>query len=196
MTVLADENRQRHAPGALARQHPIGLVHDHALDPVLAGWRRPARALDRVGRDGAKGLAALRVGERPVHRQEPLRRVAEDHRRLRAPAVRILVLEPAARDERPGLDQRVDDGLVGVAGFALVGDDALALEAGRLVGEGAVLVDRIGDARLDAALLKERACCAVQSSKSSRPWPGAVWTKPVPASSVTWSPSSRGTTKP
>ena len=100
-------------------------------------------------------LAALRVGERPVHRQKPLRRVAEDHRRLRAPAVRILVLEPSARDERAGLDQRVDDGLVGVAGLSLVGDDALALEARRFFGEGAVLVDRIGNARLDSALLKE-----------------------------------------
>jgi len=35
----------------------------------------------------------------------------------------------------------------------------------------------------------------VQASKSSRPWPGAVWTKPVPASSVTWSPGSMGTVK-
>ena len=57
------------------------------------------------------------------------------------------MLELSARDERARLDQRVDDGLVGVADFALVGDDALALEAGRLVGEGAVLVDRVGNAR-------------------------------------------------
>ena len=119
VTVLADEDRQRHAPGALARQHPIGLVGDHALDPVLAGRRRPSRALDRVDRKGPKGLAALRIGERPVHRQEPLRRVAKDHRRLRAPAVRILVLEFSARDERARLDQSVNDGLVGVARLCL-----------------------------------------------------------------------------
>jgi hypothetical protein len=29
------------------------------------------------------------------------------------------------------------------------------------------------------------AAFAVQISKSSRPWPGAVWTNPVPASSLT-----------
>ena len=37
---------------------------------------------------------------------------------------------------------------------------------------------------------------AIQMSKSSRPWLGAVCTKPVPASSVTWSPASIGTGKP
>ena len=102
VTVLADENRQRHAPGALARQHPIGLVGDHALDPVLAGRRRPSRPLDRIDRNRPKCLAALRIGEGPIHRQEPLRRIAKDHRRLRAPAVWILMLELSARDERPG----------------------------------------------------------------------------------------------
>ena len=52
-------------------------------------------------------------------------------------------------------DQRVDDRFVGVADFAFVGDDALAFEARRFFGEGAVLVDRVGNARLDAALLKQ-----------------------------------------
>ena len=155
VTVLADENRQGHPPGALARQHPIGLVGDHALDPVLAGRRRPSRAFNRVDRKDPKRLAALRIGERPIHRQEPLRRVAKDDWRLRAPAVGVLVLEFSARDERPGLDQRVDDGLVGVAGFALIVDDALALEAGRFVGQSAVLVDRVGNAGIDASLLKQ-----------------------------------------
>ena len=55
----------------------------------------------------------------------------------------------------PARNQRIDDGFVGVAGFALVGDDALALEARRLIGEGAVLVDRVGNAGVDAALLKQ-----------------------------------------
>ncbi len=52
----------------------------------------------------------------------------------------------------PAVDQRLDDGVVGVALLALVGEHPLAREARRLVGEGAVLVDRIGDARVDAAL--------------------------------------------
>ena len=46
--------------------------------------------------------------------------------------MRILMLEPAARDEHAGLDQRLDDGLVGVALLALVVDDALAGEARRV----------------------------------------------------------------
>ena len=69
--------------------------------------------------------------------------------------MRILVLQLSARDERARFDQGVNDGLVGVADFALVGDDALALEAGRLVGEGAVLVDGVGNAGVDAALLEQ-----------------------------------------
>src|SRR5580700_125678 len=39
------------------------------------------------------------------------------------------------------------------------------------------------------------AAFAVQTSKSSRPCPGAVCTNPVPASSVTWSPTNSGTSK-
>ncbi len=171
--ALAHENRKRHAPGALARQHPVGLVGDHALDAVLAGLGHPTGLFDRVDREFAQGLSARRVGEGPVHRKEPLRRVAEDHRLLRSPAMRILVLELSARDERAGLDQRLDDGVVGVALLALLGQDAPAREARRLVGQHAVLVHRVGNARLDPALLKSRVL-AVQSSKSSRPWLGAV----------------------
>ncbi len=61
------------------------------------------------------------------------------------------MLEAAARDERAGLDQRLDDGVVGVAFLALVVEDALALEAGRLRGERAVFVDGVGDAGFDPA---------------------------------------------
>ena len=67
-----------------------------------------------------------------IHRDEPLRRVAEDHRLFRAPGMRILVLEPAARDDHASFDQRLDHAVVGVALFALVGEDALACEARRL----------------------------------------------------------------
>ena len=65
--------------------------------------------------------------------------------------MRILMLEPAARQQHAGLDQRLDHGLVGVAFFALVVDDALAREARRLIGERAVLVDGVGDRGVDAA---------------------------------------------
>ena len=94
--------------------------------------------------------------QRLVHGDEPLRRVAEDHRLLGAPGVRILVLEPAARDQHAGVDQRLDDGLVGVALVALVVDDALALEARRILGEAPVAVDGEGDGGVDAARLQLR----------------------------------------
>ena len=94
------------------------------------------------------------------------------------------MLEPAARQQLAGLDQRLDDGLVGVALLALVVDDALALEAVGVRGERAVLIDGVGIAGLIPRASSARAF-AVQMSKSSRPWPGAVCTKPVPASSVT-----------
>ena len=35
--------RDRHAPGALARDHPVGPALDHAVDAVLALRRHPAR---------------------------------------------------------------------------------------------------------------------------------------------------------
>ena len=99
--------------------------------------------------------------------------------------MRILVLEAAARDQHVRVDQRLDHRLVGVAFLAFVVDDALAGEARRGLGEGAVLVDGVGDGGVDAARVKRVAYSSIQTSKSSRPWPGAVCTKPVPASSVT-----------
>ena len=47
--------------------------------------------------------------------------------------MRILVLEPAARDQHAALEQRRDHGIVGVALLALVGQDALAGEAGSVI---------------------------------------------------------------
>ncbi len=128
---LAHEYRNRHAPGALPRDHPVGLGLDHAGDAVLAGRRHPARHLDRPERAmrATYPLAALSMGL--IHRDEPLRRVAEDDRLLRTPRVRILMLEAAARDDVAGFGQSLDHGLVGVALLALVIDDTLALEARR-----------------------------------------------------------------
>src|SRR5262249_26201649 len=80
---------------------------------------------------------------------------------LGPPGVRVLMLEAGARDQHPRLDQRLDHGVVGVTLLALVGDDPFRLaagvaraEAGRLVGEEAVAVDRIGDGGVDAPRLK------------------------------------------
>ena len=45
--LLIDEDRDRHAPAALARDAPIGLRFDHRGDAVLALRRDPTRLLDR-----------------------------------------------------------------------------------------------------------------------------------------------------
>ena len=71
--------------------------------------------------------------------------------------MRILVLQPTAREQHVFRDQRVDDGLVGVALLAVVVDDArsptLAIrsETRRVLGEVAGVVHREGDRRVDAA---------------------------------------------
>ena len=49
--IVLDEDRDRHAPGALARQHPVGLGLDHAGDAVLAGGRYPLRLADGAQRE-------------------------------------------------------------------------------------------------------------------------------------------------
>ena len=81
--LFLDEYRDRHAPGALARDHPIGPALDHAGDAILALRRHPARRLDRGERATAQGVVA--TIDILVHRNEPLRRVAKDHRLLRTP---------------------------------------------------------------------------------------------------------------
>ena len=64
------------------------------------------------------------------------------------------MLQPAARDDVAGGGERLDDGLVGVALLALVIDDAFALEAGGVGSERAVLIDGVGNRRIDAARLE------------------------------------------
>ncbi|MGX0965828.1 hypothetical protein AB7M63_006277 [Bradyrhizobium japonicum] len=157
VALLAHEHGDRHAPGALARDHPVRTIGDHAVDAVLARRRHPLRDRDRVQRAGAQRVALLRmavIADVLVHRDEPLRRVAEDHRLLRAPRMRILVLEAAAREQLAAFDQRLDHGLVGIALLALVVEHALAGEAGGLCGVGAVLVDGVGDRGRDAARIE------------------------------------------
>jgi hypothetical protein len=71
--------------------------------------------------------------------------------------MRVLVLEPAAREQRVCRDQRLDDGLVGVALLAVVVDDAgraavaVRPEARRVLGEEAGVVHGERDCRVDAA---------------------------------------------
>src|SRR5215469_7646212 len=68
--------------------------------------------------------------------------------------MRVLMLELAARDQLVGLDERLDHGLVGVAFFALVCDDAFADKTWCLLGERAVLVDGVRNGAVDASRLQ------------------------------------------
>src|SRR5262245_24685490 len=65
--------------------------------------------------------------------------------------MRILMLEPAARNDVASFRQRLNDGLVGVALLALVVEHALAGETRRLRRESPVLIDGVGDSSVDAA---------------------------------------------
>ena len=64
------------------------------------------------------------------------------------------MLEPAARQQHAALDQCLDHALVGVALFALVVEDATSREARRMVCEGAVFIDGVGNGGVDAARLE------------------------------------------
>jgi hypothetical protein len=119
-----------------------------------ARWRD---SLDGGEGAGTQRVARLRrvvcAGNVLIHRYEPMRRIAEDHRLFRSPRMRVLVLESPARDQHAGIDQGIDDRLVGVALVALVGQYALAGEARRLLGEAAVGIHRVGNVRVDIPLL-------------------------------------------
>ena len=91
--LAVDEDRDRHAPGALARDAPIRPALDHRRDAVAALRRDPAGLVDRLER-----LVAQPVRR---HRDEPLRRVAEDQRRLRPPGMRIGMHRACRAPTRP-----------------------------------------------------------------------------------------------
>ena len=65
VALLAHEHRDRHAPGALARDHPVGLAVDHAVDAISARRRHPLRHRDRAQRTGAQGVASASRCLRP-----------------------------------------------------------------------------------------------------------------------------------
>ena len=76
------------------------------------------------------------------------------------------MLQPAARDQHAGVDQRLDDRFVDITLFAFVIDDALAGEARSRVRKSAVLVDRVRNGRIDPAVLQFAFC--LQSRSRSR----------------------------
>lgn len=143
---LVHEHSDGRAPGALARDQPVGAVLHHAADAVAAGLGIEAGGVDGFQRPFAQGGP---VAERLVHADEPLRSIPEDHRGLGAPGVRVGVLQPAAGEQAPGLDQLLHHRAIGRA--ELAGLLALGLQDGeageqRHVGIVApVLVHHVGD---------------------------------------------------
>ena len=101
---VCDEQRDRHAPGALARDAPVGPALDHAVDALLAPVGRPLHLADLSS--ASRAQACL------VHADEPLRRGAEDDRRLVAPAMRIAVTEWLMLEQHATLAEHIDDVLV------------------------------------------------------------------------------------
>src|SRR6202035_5087426 len=44
--LFLDEERDRHTPGALARDHPVGAGYDHSSDTILTLCRNPTSRRD------------------------------------------------------------------------------------------------------------------------------------------------------
>ena len=95
--AVLHEQRYRHAPGALARQHPVGAPLDHRADPAAALFGDEADALDFGHGAAAQRAAAV---EFLVHRHEPLRGAAIDHLGFRPPAMRVGMLVIVTRRQQ------------------------------------------------------------------------------------------------
>ena len=116
-TVLVDEQRQRHAPAALAADAPVGPAGDHVAQAGLAVFRVEAGVFDGSERHLAQRGRCLVGGENPfafVHADEPLRGGAVDHRALVAPAMRVAVADGLTRHQALVLAQGVDDDWAGL----------------------------------------------------------------------------------
>ena len=144
-----DVERDRHAPGALARDDPVGPPLDHrrgcgsprargpsgcaaiassaisrSVAPLEAATDVSLASMPDASRAATQPPAARRrVARAPVHRNEPLRRRALDHLGLGPPRMRIAVLEVVARrEQRAGRAQVRTDRPVGAD--ELLVDDA------------------------------------------------------------------------
>ncbi|MPL90964.1 hypothetical protein SDC9_37023 [bioreactor metagenome] len=152
LRALLGEAGERHAPGALARQHPVRPVLDHRMQAVAAGGRGELhQLLDRAQGAGADGVAigAHAVVEFVVDRGKPLRRVAIDHRRLRAPGMRVGVLDLALRQQRARPGELLDVRHVRRAFLAVLVQDRLAAEDRQVGAIGAVGLDIVGHRQLE-----------------------------------------------
>ena len=134
--LAVDEQRQRHAPGALPRDAPVRPPLHHAGDALLAPARHPAHLADLL--QGGAAQAFL------VHAHEPLRRGAEDHGRLVPPAVRVTVHVGLVPEQAATRRERLHDRLVRL-------EDLLPLEQRRALEEPSIGPHRVVDRQPVAA---------------------------------------------
>jgi hypothetical protein len=98
---LVQEEGNRHAPVALARDAPVGPVGDHRVQPRLAPVGVELGRLDGGQRLVAQRQTLLGLPGLAIHADEPLRGGAIDDRRLVPPAVHVAVGDLAAGEQAP-----------------------------------------------------------------------------------------------
>ena len=144
---------QRHAPGALTRQHPVGTRFHHRMQAVAARFRGPVHVVDLGQRTfpDRRPVLILPITHRLINRRKPLRRVAIDHRCFGAPGMRVGVFDLATGEQAAHFHQLVDHSGVGFALAALAGQDVFAPKERQIIPEAAIVQDVIGDDLLQHA---------------------------------------------
>ena len=115
--VLVQEERDGHAPAALAADAPVGPAGDHVAQPDFAVLREKAGLFNRCQCELTQRFGCLVLGEDTltlVHADEPLGRNAVDHWRLVAPAMRVAVRDVLAGKQASGALQGIDDDRAGL----------------------------------------------------------------------------------
>ena len=97
--------------------------------------------------------------------------------------MRIGMAQRALGQQLAVRDQFLDHRAIGVAVLAFGRQDALAGEERHVGRKAAIRQHDIEGIGIVAGIIADTSPSI--SSKSSSPWPGAVWTKPVPVSAVT-----------
>ena len=131
--IFIDKNRQRHAPARWRETTQSGrfsIMEKIRLRP-LGGYQ--LTFVDFFQRRFAQAVC--------LHRDEPLRRVAEYERRLGAPAMGILMTQFAFGEQAVGLNQRADNRAIGIAVFAFIIKHALAGKDRHAVEINAAFID-------------------------------------------------------
>ena len=123
VAAFAHEDRDRHAPDALAADAPVGARGDHVGDAFLAPRGIPDDLVDFFDRQLAVGgFGSVGALHGRFKRDEPLLGGAEDDRVVAAPAVRVGVFEIGDGEQGTVLlEHGDDDGIGGPDFFAFEG---------------------------------------------------------------------------